>query len=147
MMNGWGTVNLTRENTNSAAVFHKETIKSRKAVFLFNSVLCSKDTFWYSVNYAHISATNYSLIKASFQQYRVLSWLPGIQGRAKHKPDSRVAFSTAYWAPRDICAHAPRAPLLPFEIWNKLILKGEPFPRLQVYGDNADSVIEPCLMP
>lgn len=45
MMNGWGTVNLTRKNTNSAAVFHKETIKSRKAVFLFNSVLCSKDTF------------------------------------------------------------------------------------------------------
>jgi len=35
VMNGWGTVNIIRENTNSTAVFHKETIKPCIAVFLF----------------------------------------------------------------------------------------------------------------
>lgn len=35
MMNGWGTVNTIRENTNSTAVFHKETINPCIAVFLF----------------------------------------------------------------------------------------------------------------
>lgn len=46
-----------------------------------------KETFWYPVNYAHISSANDdSLIRSSFQQSRVLvSWFPGMQGRAEHQ--------------------------------------------------------------
>lgn len=46
-----------------------------------------KETFWYPVNYAHISSVDYSLIRSSFQQSRVLvSWFPGMQGWAAALP-------------------------------------------------------------
>lgn len=69
-----------------------------------------KETFWYPVNYAHISSADYSLIRSSFQQGRLLvSWLPGMQGRAEHQ-HSQLG-SGAPWF-ESIMLHPNRAILL-----------------------------------
>lgn len=110
-----------------------------------------KETFWYPVNYAHISAADYSLIKSSFQQITVLVfWFPETQGRTKHQAltvglSCSFKYSALHPNGESPC-HTPsqvRATATALRATKQTegpTLEEQPFPRLLLYRDDSFSI-------